>query len=166
MTRSWKQYQRDNSYLWMESFNLRYWSTCGYLIDREVMKPIIDEIIFEKDGWLQFKIIAGIQGPCAPSECCVNGKFVQKPPCVWASFGYQADSFLYAMSKTYMLSVPLITNGKGVAASTFHQEHVNMFHLAAFKKQRQLINEMLKGDVSPPPFAKPACKTTINEDEN
>jgi GR25 family glycosyltransferase involved in LPS biosynthesis len=163
MTKLWKMYQKDPNYLWSESYNLRYWSTCGYMIDREVMKPVIDEVIYEKDGWLQFKIIAGIQGPCAPQECCVQGKFIEKPPCVWASFGYQADSYLYSLAKTYMLSVPLITNGRGVAASTFHQEHVNMFHLAAFRRQRQFINEMLTGKVPPPSFAQAACKQAINE---
>ena len=33
-----------------------FWSTCGYLIDRQVMRPIIDQLVFEKDGWLQFKV--------------------------------------------------------------------------------------------------------------
>lgn len=70
-----------------------FWSTCGYMIDRVVMKPIIDNLVYEKDGWTHFKVIAGISGPCAPPECCVNGTdsrwgyygtFVQKSPCVLA----------------------------------------------------------------------------------
>lgn len=61
------------------------------------------------------------------------------------------------MTKTYMISVPLITNGKGVGSSTFHQDHVEMFHRSAFRKQRQIINEMLQGRAKIPEFAKPAC---------
>ena len=37
------------------------------------------------------------------------------------SFGFQADSFLYSMAPTYSLGIPLIANGKGGDASTFHQ---------------------------------------------
>ena len=161
MKDSWLYYQKNSeTNLWIESKNLKFWSTCGYLINRQVMKDVIDQIIYEKDGWLYMKVIAGIQGPCAPKECCdINSQFQVKPPCVWASFGYQADSFLYAMTKTYMLQVPLITNGKGVDASTFHQEHVEMFHKSAFKRQRQYINEMLIGKVKSPSFAVPACKS-------
>jgi hypothetical protein len=51
------------------------------------------------------------------TACCFNGteyeNFIHTPPCVWAPRGYQADSFLYAMTKTYMLSMPVISNGQG-----------------------------------------------------
>jgi hypothetical protein len=162
MSETFRIYSRDSSRLWFESNNLKYWSTCGYLIDREVMKPIIDAIAYYENGWQHFKVIAGIQGPCAPPECCSDGKFIQKPPCTLASFGFQADSFLYALSKTYMLSVPLIANGRGGDASTFHQDHVELLHRAAFRRQRQIINEMLSGRVAPPSFAVAACKLALN----
>ena len=105
------------------------------------------------------------------SECCVNGtetrwgyygKFVKKSPCTEAAYGYQADSFLYSLTNTYMLGVPLISNGKGGNASTFHQDHVELLHRAAFKKQRQIINEMLTGVVAAPTFMIAACKHTLN----
>ena len=170
MEETWLKYVKTKK-SWIQRLPMKFmdfWSTCAYLIDRIVMKPLIDSVIYEKDGWLQFKIIAGINGPCVPAECCVasnstnaavrNDKFVGKPPCVWAPRGYQADSYLYAMTRTYMLSMPLITNGKGTNTSTFHQSHVSMLHTDAFRRQRQYINEMLSGKVAPPAFAKPACK--------
>ena len=157
--------------LWHRSENLVFWSTCGYLIDREVMKPIIDKIVFERNGWQYYNVIAGISGPCAPAECCVNGtdtrwgyygKFVRNSPCTEAAHGYQADSYLYSLANTYMLGVPLISNGKGGNSSTFHQDHVELLHRAAFKRQRQIINEMLSGKVAPPPFMRPACNHELN----
>ena len=39
--------------------NFDYWSTCAYLIDRVVMKDIVDKVIYEKNGWLNYKLIAG-----------------------------------------------------------------------------------------------------------
>lgn len=177
MLHTWKRYVADNTKLWYRSENLKYWSTCGYLIDREVLKPIVDAVAYEKDGWQVFKVIAGINGPCAPKGCCVNGsdtrwgywgkdvQFVADSPCVFAGYGFQADSFLYAMAPTYMLSVPLIANGKGGNASTFHQDHVELLHRAAFKQQRQIINDMVRGHVPPPLFAKPAIKMSLNESQ-
>jgi len=174
MTFTWTNYLKNKDRLWYLSENLMYWSTCGYLIDRVVMKPIVDQLVYHKDGWQHFKVIAGISGPCAPPECCSNGtesrwgyygKFDKKAPCVLASFGFQADSFLYSLAPTYMLGIPLIANGKGGDASTFHQDHVESLHRAAFRKQRQIINELLLGKVSLPSFAKPACQLALNESQ-
>jgi GR25 family glycosyltransferase involved in LPS biosynthesis len=171
MEETWLKYLKKNK-LWIQRLPMKFmdfWSTCAYLIDRIVMKPLVDSVIYEKDGWLQLKVIAGINGPCVPDKCCVasnssnpavrNDKFVGKPPCVWAPRGYQADSYLYAMTRTYMLSMPLITNGRGTNQSTFHQSHVSLIHTEAFKRQRQYINQMLSGKVPPPAFARPACKS-------
>jgi GR25 family glycosyltransferase involved in LPS biosynthesis len=171
MEETWLKYLKKNK-LWIQRLPMKFmdfWSTCAYLIDRIVMKPLVDSVIYEKDGWLQLKVIAGINGPCVPDKCCVasnssnpavrNDKFVGKPPCVWAPRGYQADSYLYAMTRTYMLSMPLITNGRGTNQSTFHQSHVSLIHTEAFKRQRQYINLMLTGKVPPPFFSRPVCKT-------
>lgn len=161
---SFLRYSKNpSSELWSESKNLKFWSTCGYLINREVMKPIIDSVVNVRRGFNEFTVLAGIQGPCSPPECCVNNLFVQPPPCVWASFGYQADSYLYSMTKTYMLNIPLIANGKGVNASTFHQEHVEMFHRQSFRKMRLLMKELISGSVPLPSFARPACDTFFTE---
>eukprot|EP01035_Chromulina_nebulosa_P023999 gene23999-31157_t len=117
---------------------------------------------------------SGITGPCSPPECCVNGSdtrwgyygtFVHTAPCVLASFGFQADSFLYSMAPTYSLGIPLIANGKGGDASTFHQDHVESLHRAAFRRQRQIINTMLLGNLPLPAFVKPACRVALNESQ-
>lgn len=62
------------------------------------------------------------------------------------------------MAKTYMLNVPLISNGLGGNSSTFHQDHVEFFHKSAFQRQRRYINSMISGEIPLPKFAKPACK--------
>ncbi len=60
MKRSFNAYRANNE-LWslrtMNNFD--YWSTCAYLIDRVVMKDIVDKVIYEKNGWLNYKLIAG-----------------------------------------------------------------------------------------------------------
>ncbi len=60
MKRSFNSYVMNNE-LWslrtMNNFD--YWSTCAYLIDRVVMKDIVDKVIYEKNGWLNYKLIAG-----------------------------------------------------------------------------------------------------------
>eukprot|EP01038_Epipyxis_sp_PR26KG_P017215 gene17215-23726_t len=174
MINTWKRYVSNPKALWILRHPIKYldfWSTCAYLIDRVVMKPVIDAVVNITNAnnrkWIALKIVAGLNNPCVPYECCKNGtdNFELKPPCVWAPRGYQADSFLYSMTKTYMLSFPIITNGKGGNKSTFHQDHVAMFHKRSFRKQRELINQMLSGTVKPPSFAKPACKDLLDENE-
>ena len=115
----------------------------------------------EKPDLLNLHIVAGINNPCVPETCCPAGAkgdiFVSKPPCTWAPRGFQADSWLYALTKTYMLTMPLITNGQGTNQSTFHQSHVGALHRQAFVQQRQYVNDMLQGTVKPPVFARAAC---------
>lgn len=166
MKQTFDDYTGNPKQLWMPR-NLKlfqYWSTCAYLIDRVVMKPIIDKVlIVDSSGtpsWFMFKLIAGFVSPCTPAQCCDSSSqnvFSQGLPCVFAPRGYQADSFLYAMTKTYTISVPLITNGIGGNQSTFHQFHVETNHRRAFLQQRGYINRLLSGAVPLPSFAKPAC---------
>lgn len=173
MQSTWDSYVQNNGYLWTRRHPVKFldfWSTCAYLIDRVTMKPVIDAVVTEINGWTQLKVIAGINNPCVPKDCCKPGtsglsggdnlQFIVQPPCVWAPRGYQADHFLYAMTTTYMLSVPIITNGQGGNESTFHQSHVEMFHKKSFQKMRGYVNEMLTGRVTPPAFVKPACSTS------
>jgi GR25 family glycosyltransferase involved in LPS biosynthesis len=167
MESTWIRYTENPKYLWIQRHPVKYfdfWSTCAYLIDRVVMKEVIDAVIRQEKGWLNLKIVAGINSPCVPRECCVNNtdQFIVHPPCVWAPRGYQADSFLYAMTKTYAMSIPIIANGLGGNQSTFHQEHVEMFHRKAFRRQREYINMMLSGKVKPPDFMKPACNQLLD----
>lgn len=167
MLATWDKYLRNQQYVWVERHPKKFfdfWSTCAYLIDRVAMKSVVDAVAYEHSGWMAFKVVAGINGPCVPAECCAPGtdNFIVKPPCVWAPRGYQADSFLYAMTKTYMLSMPLISNGIGGNRSTFHQDHVESVHRRAFKQQRTFINKMLSGEVPPPPFASRAAEQLLD----
>eukprot|EP00128_Syssomonas_multiformis_P015332 Colp12_sorted_trinity150504_noHs@25346 len=127
-----EKYVQNSANLWIKRHPVKYfdfWSTCAYLIDRVAMKPVIDAVVSEVNGWVQLRVVAGISNPCVPKECCSAGAgefsgndnlhFVVKPPCVWAPRGYQADHFLYAMAPTYMLAVPVISNGLGGNTSTF-----------------------------------------------
>ena len=129
------------------------------------MKSVIDNVVHydQNNNWISLKIIAGINSPCVPKECCTPGTdhFQIKPPCVWAPRGYQADSFLYAMTNTYVISIPIIANGLGGNQSTFHQDHVELLHRKAFRRQRQYVN-MLYKEVKPPPFVKPACQELLD----
>lgn len=162
MESTWKMYLKDNSKLWVKRHPMKFfdfWSTCAYLIDKQVMKPIIDAVAYEHNGWMNFKVVAGINNPCVPKDCCAAGtdNFELKPPCVWAPRGFQADSYLYATTTTYMLTIPIISNGLGGNQSTFHQDHVESVHRGAFRRQREYINELLSGRVAPPSFLAPAC---------
>ena len=69
------------------------------------------------------------------------------------------------MTKTYMLTVPLITNGAGTSQSTFHQSHVSLLHRKAFAQQRSFVNEMLDGKVALPPYVKKTGCDKLNVDK-
>jgi GR25 family glycosyltransferase involved in LPS biosynthesis len=167
MEQTWKRFLTDPNFIWAKKQAKKYfdyWSTCAYLIDRVVMKPIIDAVVkFENNGWISLKIVAGINSPCVPKECCEAGtdNFILRPPCVWAPRGYQADSFLYAMTSTYVITVPIIANGLGGNQSTFHQDHVELLHRKAFRRQREYVNQLYK-TVKPPEFMKPACTELLD----
>lgn len=171
MEGQWHRYI-NGKHLWADSFQHQaaaFWSTCAYLIDREVMRPIIDKIAYKEKGWINLKIVAGIKRPCRPkvSECCSfqndtqTFKFSHIPPCIWAAKGFQADSYIYAMAKTYVLTVPLITNGAGGNMSTFHQDHVISIHQSAFARQRSYINELILKKHALPSFASLACTVPL-----
>lgn len=169
----WKLYKKDQEkYTWMQNRvgqAASFWSTCAYLINREVLKPVIDKIIFEAKNTYQVRIIAGIRKPCRPkiSQCCrhivgtYSYEFLETPPCFIAPKGFQADSFLYTLNRTYVLTTPLITNGAGGNQSTFHQDHVEHIHQSAFKRQRELINEMISGVVPLPAFVNKSCTSSL-----
>lgn len=170
MERTWEEYRRsEGRRLWslrtLKQFD--YWSTCAYLIDRVVMKPIVNEVLYRHGSWWALKVVAGITSPCVPRGCCGNTSetsniFYNSPPCVYAPQGYQADSFLYSMTQTQMINIPVIANGLGGNQSTFHQDHVEMLHRAAFRQQRGFINSLLKGETSPPSFIKAACREALD----
>lgn len=178
MESSWNIFKRSaHKYLWIEKHYRQmaaFWSTCAYLIDRHVMKPVIDKIAYKTrdSSEVHLKIVAGILKPCRPklTECCEPVKktyaynFIQEAPCIAAPRGFQADSFIYALNKTYVLTVPLITNGVGGNQSTFHQEHVEMLHKTAFAKQRHYVNRLIRRETPLPTFASVACKRLLDVD--
>lgn len=166
MESTWQRYMKSPSDLWIltNTASFAFWSTCAYLIDRERLKPILDNVVRKHLGWYRFDIIAGITSPCVPNECCPNkdNKFTGAVPCIYAPRGYQADSYLYSLAQTYCTSIPILTNGQGGNTSTFHQDHVELFHKSAFRLQRSIVNRLYT-DISPPSFMTPACKAKLDE---
>lgn len=150
-----------------------FWSTCAYLINRDVMRSVIAKVAhpirLSHEEKIALTIVAGIEKPCRPklTACCQNipgtdsYAFQLASPCFIAPKGFQADSFLYAMTKTYVISVPMITNGQGGNESTFHQDHVEGIHAAAFLRQRTYINSMISGAVPLPVFLSKACQQPL-----
>jgi len=174
MRNGWDKYSR-NGFLWANTFQHQpaaFWSTCAYIIDRAALKPIIDKIAYVDNGWVNLKLAACLKKPCRPldSECCLQPQsgsdaqpvFTDTAPCIWSVKGYMADSFIYALGKTYVLSVPLITNGASSNTSTFHQEHVESIHRSAFRRQKRYINQLILG-AKMPSFATIACKEPLPE---
>lgn len=162
MLAGWINYTKRGQ-LWTKRFPNQpadFWSTCAFLINKEILAPILDKIFIKKDDWMQFKILAGLTFPCGPqnSLCCPpNQNFVHNPPCVLAPRGYQADSYIYSLNESYVLNVPTITNGMGGNKSTLHQDHVENFHAASFKRQRIYINDVLSKNVAVPSFLRSPC---------
>jgi len=161
MLAGWIRYTKRGQ-LWTERFPNQaadFWSTCAFLINKEILAPILDKVFVQKDGWMQFKILAGVDFPCGPpnSMCCTKHNFIHNPPCVLAPRGFQADSYIYSLNKSYVLNIPTITNGMGGNKSTLHQDHVENFHAASFKRQRIYINDLLSKNVPVPAFLKSPC---------
>jgi GR25 family glycosyltransferase involved in LPS biosynthesis len=169
----WKMYRRDQEKnTWVPNRvgqAAAFWSTCAYVINREVLRPVIDEVIFQVQQAIHVRLIAGIRKPCRPklSFCCTHiagtysYEFIERPPCFIAPKGFQADSFLYTLNRTYVLTTPLITNGAGGNKSTFHQDHVQHIHQSAFKTQRSLINDMISGQAPLPSFVNKSCMSPL-----
>lgn len=165
MENNWNTYVRSGK-LWNARYPkmaASYWSTCAYIINRDILRPIISNLVkyHESNGWWDVKVLAATSNPCGPpfSECCLNGKIFQPQygVCIESPRGFQADSFLYAMTQTYVLGVPLITSSLGGNQSTFHQSHVEIFHQKAFLRQRRYINQMISGEVALPSFVSLSC---------
>lgn len=164
-------------YMWYPrpvEFDMRHlpsFSTGAYIINREILKPIVDALIrTEEDGWTSYKMVAGSVLPkCRPSICCPypdkpNEFVASLPNCIWAPVGYQADSFLYAMAKTYVYSIPMFLDGIGSDESTIHQAHVIHQHRQSFRKIRDFIAQFMRKEVPLPHYIHMACPASILQD--
>lgn len=86
-----KKKRQGKDFYWVEKWPrqpVAYWSTCAYLINKEIMKPIVDEILQVRNGWDDVKLIAGVMSPVPRDSPCaknVSGvmSFSMEPPCIW-----------------------------------------------------------------------------------
>jgi len=69
----------------------------------------------------------------------------------------------YLYSRSYALTMPLIT-ADIVASnhSTLHEKEVESWHKSVYQLQRDLIDQMLVGNISYPSFATPACNISAS----
>lgn len=174
LMRDWDQYVRTGQ-LFHEGYphsryvRNKYWSTGAYLINRAVLRPIIDALVrplAPHTNTYAIKIIAAMKSPCMPinSECCksvhktANTSVLMFDPsnsiCVHSPKGIGADYFLYALSKTYVLGVPLVANSVGSESSTIHQQHVSS-HLGAIGRMQEVRNMLLANKTLLPCFSRP-----------
>lgn len=142
MTQSWEAYTKNNTNLWTLRPSKKFfdfWSTCAYMIDKVKMKPIIDAVIFDVNGWTSFNVIAGMSmnPKCVPAACCKNGSnydnFIKTPPCVWAPRGYQAgllslDCFRWTLLVMHLFLLCMIANVDHCDASFFLCRLLHLCH--------------------------------------
>ena len=80
------------------------------------------------------KLIAGSDKPvCRPQQCCnqSTGEFIKsQPACILAKRGLSSDHFIYALGKTYLLTVPLLSAASVSNSSTLKQHRVDDYNVA------------------------------------
>ena len=168
----WKKYwQSEGKFMWEQRSDITdFWCAGAYIINKEVLKPVIDQIVrrVTDNGWIAMRIIAGYD--CQPSYCCekfntdtgetntIRGgyDFVNKTSytarsnlldsaCIRAPRGYQADHYIFELARphSYTLSIPLFRDSRlGVGnVSTVHQEQVR-WHSPAFNAIAAIQDEL------------------------
>lgn len=165
ITQLWKQYKLSGyKDIWTLRTYHDFWCAGAYLIDKLVLKPIINGIITSlkivdhfsfiskpkrmNESWYGVNVIAGYDKPCTPSWCCQRRDLLKtESPCVRAPRGYQADHFLFSLTEgaSYMINIPIITGARSGNRSTLHQDHVNI-HIEAFRRINTFIDEIILGD--------------------
>lgn len=105
-----------------------YWSAQAYLINKKVLKSVIDTVIDHKDTIPKFRIINSFD-----QKTC---KFTETYPCVLANCLF-ADTYIFALATTYVSSTPLFNGAKIGFESEIHQNQV-WVHKDAF----QLIHDI------------------------
>ena len=136
--RMFESYKRNSSQLW-DPYRIgrsEFWCAGAYIINREVLKPVMKKVFKRLNGWNIVNLL----------------KFSEK----YYSH-LKADYYIYSMSKTYCLTVPLITGGNGANSSTLHQDHYAVSHVPFYRYQRSLMKQLLLGSIPRPSFVTPAC---------
>ena len=108
----WGQYDTRPENLW-DIHRPTFWSAGFYLIHRERLKSIINSIVTIDPAYphiTQFKIIAGytsqLEG-CFPLECCPNLTYDNRSlACIHSEYAV-SDTYLYSISKSYTIRIPL-----------------------------------------------------------
>lgn len=185
LERQWTKFQRNSSDLWSGSLSDKYydsWATKAYLVDREVLRPVIDALLqdvvvstpAQPYRRLQdVKVLAGLASPCLPLQCCnassaesfsgsaVSGRFEDRLPCVLSKTGFQSERFLFHLAPTYALNVPLFTANLNGLSSMLKGEALDASQWSALKRHREVINTFLEERLPLPSFATIGCSTLL-----
>jgi hypothetical protein len=143
-----------------------------YLIDRFVMKPIIDRIVVfnSSQNALVFKIIAGLQNPCIPAECCIQLKnsssdvlFNGISPCIDSKFGFQAERYLFKLAPTFVLNLPIVSCNLSNIMSELRKdnEYFDSDKISAVKRLKSYINDLIVLQTPLPSFIKIGCNKLL-----
>lgn len=156
---------------WRREDKHDYWCASAYLVNKTMLKPVLDGIFEDLgNGWQGVSVVAGhggtsvpgtkvVKEPCSPAHCCspTQGEF--PPPCVRAARGYQSDHYLFGLAygRSFMIALPLVTTAQGGNTSTLHQEHVSL-HQGAFHRINKCLNDAAKGVVLVPSYVNTLCR--------
>jgi len=155
-TQNWNHYKRNPEDLWSKE---KLWSAGAYLIDKEVMKPVISKLLTGNNGWWKFRILANAQ-TCNPQKCCVPGTNKlnphNTPPCVPADV--PADFFIYALAPSYSLRPPIAFLRNSAVQSDVQTKNKVQITMGPSELGKLYLNDMISGEVPFPPFVSPACK--------
>ncbi len=191
----WKKYwSSKGKFLWEKRDDITdFWCAGAYLINKDVMKPIIDRIARQvtSNGWVAMSVIAGYN--CVPDYCCerwnpdtkLSNQFrssfdynnktsytvksnLLNNACVRAPRGYQADHYIFELARpyAYTLSIPLFRdNKKGTGnISTVHQEKVQ-WHAPAFASIVNIQKELYSGEQPLPSFVSMCSRDKVEGGE-
>ncbi len=143
---------------------LSTYSTGAYIINKITMQPIIDKLLQEETTSKCFAIRAVAASvtnhvTCNPSYCCDSSGIFQTSRCIYAPMGYQADSIIYASTKTFVSTIPLFLDGVGSENSSIHQDKAKK-HEMHFKQLRQIVQDVIVSNHLPT-WLKPTFNKTL-----
>lgn len=181
----------DTKQLWQPRSE-HHWSSGAYIFDKEKLRPYIDAMVSYNTHTqvIELKLIAASERPvCRPIECCTLSSVALNPTptttygskqnirhmnhtftnhnhlaCLHSS-SIAADYLLFALGKTYTLTVPILTGGKGSDKSDLHQSHVGLVHKKAYANQKKHMMYMYTHNDTMPSFLKSTCKLPFSVHE-